>query len=95
MNINWRVRIKSKPFLMAVVAALLVFVYELAQLLGLQLPVAQEAVLNIISLFLTFLVTIGIVTDPTTPGMADSERASLYTVPGGTPEEQAFANKLK
>lgn len=90
-KINWRVRLKSKAFLTAVCAAGLVFLYELAQLLGFQVPVEQEAIMNVITLGLTLLATIGIINDPTTPGFVDSERARGYSVPGGTPDEHSPA----
>ena len=90
-HINWKVRLQSKTFLASVAAAALVFIYGLAQLLGLELPVAQEAVMNVVSMLLTLLATIGIITDPTTPGVEDSSRARRYSVPGGTPQEQSPA----
>lgn len=82
-KINWKVRAKSSTFWMGVVAAGLMFLYELAGLFGLALPFAQEELMRVVQMLLTFLATIGIITDPTTPGLEDSNRALGYLVPGG------------
>ena len=81
--INWKVRLKSKTFWVSAVSALLVFIYALAGLFGFALPVAQEEIMNVVVLFLALLSAVGIVNDPTTPGVKDSERALHYTEPGG------------
>ena len=82
MDINWKLRIMNKTTALALVSALVVFVYSVAQALGLELPVTQEQVMAAVTAVLTLLAGLGVVVDPTTPGVADSKRAQGYAEPG-------------
>lgn len=74
MNINWKLRFKNKATLAAIAATIIL----LAQQLGLKLP---DNVSEVVNTALTLLVLLGVVNDPTTAGLADSERAMTYTEP--------------
>ena len=74
-NINWKIRIKSKKFWLALVPAILLLAQTVATPfgynwditgLGVQLTAAVNAVFGLLALF-------GIVVDPTTSGASDSE----------------------
>lgn len=82
MKLNWALRLKNKATVLALVSALVVFVYSVAQALGLELPVTQEQVMSAVTAVLTVLAALGIVVDPTTPGASDSARALDYSEPG-------------
>lgn len=84
---NWKLRLKNKATLTALVAAAITFVYSVLGTLGIAPAVGQEQVTSLVSALLTVLAALGIVTDPTTPGVSDSERAKGYTEPGGGDDE--------
>nr|DAR24785.1 MAG TPA: holin [Caudoviricetes sp.] len=72
--INWKLRFKNKATLLAIAGTLIL----LAQQLGLKLPDNIEDVFNTV---LTLLVLLGVVNDPTTAGLKDSETALTYDKP--------------
>lgn len=72
--INFKLRLKNKATLVALISA----VFLMLQQFGLNIPHNIQDGLNT---FITILVILGIVTDPTTKGIADSERALSYTQP--------------
>lgn len=72
--INLKLRLQNKTTLVALISA----VFLMLQQLGLHIPSnIQEGV----NTFVGILVILGIVTDPTTKGIADSERALSYEQP--------------
>ena len=81
--INWRVRIKNKSFWLALIPAVLLVVQVFAALLGfdLQLDDLQVKLLACANAVFALLTVLGIVTDPTTAGIADSQRAMTYCAP--------------
>lgn len=74
MKINWKLRFKNKATLAAIVATALLLVQQL----GFKLP---DNINDVANTALTLLVLIGVVSDPTTSGVSDSERALTYTEP--------------
>lgn len=74
MKINWKLRFKNKATLAAIAATVIL----LAQQLGFKLP---DNVSDVVNTGLTLLVLLGVVSDPTTQGLSDSERAMTYTEP--------------
>ena len=83
MNINWVLRLKNKATLTALIAAALAFGYQVAGIFGVVPPVAQDALAQAAMLLVNLLVALGVVVDPTTAGISDSERAMNYTEPKG------------
>ena len=81
MNINWKVRLQNKTWLLAMAAALLAFVYQLLGLLGITPAVSQDQIAQLVGLAINVLVALGVVVDPTTSGMGDSTQAMTYTSP--------------
>lgn len=72
--INFKLRLQNKATLVALISA----VFLMLQQLGLEIPHnIQEGV----NTFVVILVILGIVTDPTTKGVADSEQALNYHEP--------------
>ena len=80
-KINWKVRFKNKTFVVAFVTSLVAFVYQLLGLLEIVPPVNQDSLMQTIMLIVNLLVTLGIITDPTTAGVTDSEQALNYNEP--------------
>lgn len=81
MKINWKLRLKNKVTLSALISAMVVFIYEVAGALGFILPVSQEQVLSAVAALLAVLVALGVIVDPTTTGVDDSKRAMGYDAP--------------
>lgn len=72
--INFKLRLQNKATLVALISA----VFLMLQQFGLEIPHnIQEGV----NTFVVILVILGIVTDPTTKGVADSKRALNYNKP--------------
>ena len=83
MNINWRLRLKNKATLTALISALVVFVFQVVVALGVTLPVGADQVMQAVTAVLTVLAALGIVTDPTTSGVGDSDEALQRNEPKG------------
>ena len=81
MKINWKVRLKNKTWLLAFAGAIVAFVYQILGMLGVVAPIAEDNVTQIIGLIINLLVALGIVQDPTTAGMSDSNEALSYSEP--------------
>ena len=83
MSINWKVRIKNKPFWLALIPALLLLVQVCAAPFGYDwdFGVLNAQLAAIVNALFAVLAILGIVADPTTKGMADSEQAMTYDEP--------------
>ena len=81
MNINWRVRLQNKTFLTGLISLVVVFVYDLLQLLEIAPTVTQSAVMQVAEGVLMILGMVGVIADPTTNGLTDSKQAMTYTSP--------------
>lgn len=82
-NINWAVRIKSKTFWLAMVPALFILVQAVGAPFGYNwdFVVLNQQLAAIINAAFAFLAILGVVTDPTTSGVSDSQQALTYTEP--------------
>lgn len=83
MNINWKVRLASKAFWVAIIPALLLLVQAIAAVFGytLDLDGIEARLLDLVNAVFAVLVILGIVNDPTTAGLSDSKLAMSYTKP--------------
>ena len=83
MGINWRVRIKNKAFWLAIIPAVLVLIQVVAAVFGVHFDFSdlQGKLLAVVDAVFVLLAILGIVTDHTTKGIGDSERALLYESP--------------
>ncbi len=81
MQINWKVRFQNKTFLAGLISLVVVFIYDLLQLLEIVPTVTQSAVMQVAEGILTILGMVGVIADPTTAGVADSKQALTYTSP--------------
>ena len=82
-NINWKIRIKNKTFWITLIPALLLLIQTIAAVFGLTLDFSDlnEKMLLVVNALFTVLAILGIVVDPTTTGVKDSERALTYNQP--------------
>ncbi len=83
MKINWKVRLKNKNFWMTLIPALLLLVQVVAGVFGHSLDLGDlgNKLLAVVNAAFGVLAILGIVTDPTTKGVSDSEQAMTYTKP--------------
>ena len=81
--INWKVRLASKTFWLALIPALLLLVQAIAAAFGftLELEGIEARLLDLVNAVFAVLVILGIVNDPTTAGLRDSQLAMSYTKP--------------
>ena len=81
MKINWKVRFKNKVWLGSFLSLVIGFIYSLLALFDVFPAVTQNLVVQLLNQVLTFLGLIGVIVDPTTAGMEDSDRAMGYEDP--------------
>lgn len=79
--INWKLRLKNKTTLLAIITAVIALVYQVLGMLGIVPGVSQSEVVQTVGLIINILAMVGIVTDPTTQGVSDSDRALGYDKP--------------
>ena len=80
MNINWKIRLQRKSFWLALVSLTVLLTQQL------HITVFTENWADILNTILSIFVLIGVINDPTTSGLTDSERALSY--------EKPFVDKL-
>lgn len=78
---NFILRLKNKATLTAIVGAILLFIKQITEAFGVDLSAEIEQVSGLIGAIITFLVGIGVVTDPTTVGVKDSGITKTYAKP--------------
>lgn len=83
MSINWKVRIRNKSFWLALIPAVLLLVQVCAAPFGYawDFGVLSAQLAAIVNALFAVLAILGIVADPTTEGMGDSEQALSYEKP--------------
>lgn len=81
--LNWKVRLKNKNFWIAIIPALLLVIQAVAELLGYHLDLGEvgNKLLSVVNAVFLVLSILGIVNDPTTEGLVDSELAMTYEIP--------------
>ena len=73
-NINWKLRFQNKATLLAIASTVILLIQQL----GFKLP---ENIADVVNTFLTLLVLVGVINDPTTEGISDTPKALTYTEP--------------
>ena len=81
MRVNWKVRFKNKTWLSLFISLIVGFTFNILKLFDIFPSITENTVLNIINEILTFLGLIGVLVDPTTDGLSDSNRAMTYVKP--------------
>lgn len=78
---NFKLRFKNKTTLIALIAALAGCAYQILGIIGITAPVTQDATMQAVTLICNILVGLGVLVDPTTRGIGDSQRAMNYNEP--------------
>lgn len=74
MKIKWIKRLQNKATLTALAAGVVALIYQILGWCGVVPQISQEEVINALGTFVNLLVLLGIVVDPTTDGIGDSEK---------------------
>lgn len=80
-KINWKVRLKNPVFWATFGPAAVSLIYLVLGLLDVVPTVSESSVIQIVATLIDALTTLGILVDPTTSGLQDSEQAMTYSVP--------------
>ena len=78
---NWKLRLQNKTTLIALIAAAVSLVYQVLGICGIVPRVSEDTILTAAGTLVNALALLGIVVDPTTKGIADSDRAMEYDKP--------------
>ena len=81
--INWKVRFANTAFWVAFVPAILLLIQVVAAVFGYALDLGDlgNKLLAVVNALFAVLALLGIVTDPTTAGVSDSNQALTYEKP--------------
>ena len=87
--INWQVRVHNRNFWLAIIPAALLLVQAVLACFGISWDYSQvsQELLGVVNALFAVLAILGIVADPTTEGIGDSERALGYDVPRGRSDD--------
>lgn len=78
---NWKLRVKNKTTLISLVSLIVAIVYQTLHMLGIVPTIDEQDALDWICRIIDLLALLGIVVDPTTEGIGDSELAMSYDEP--------------
>lgn len=83
MKINWKVRIKNKLFWVAMIPAIGILISSVAAVFGITVDFTDmnTKLLAVVEALFAVLALIGVVIDPTTAGLSDSDQAMTYEEP--------------
>lgn len=81
MKINWKVRLKNPVFWMTMIPALASFVYTVLGCFGVVPSISEDILVNALTSIITALATVGVLVDPTTKNVSDSDKAMMYSEP--------------
>lgn len=81
MKINWKLRLQNKATLWAVISLAVSIAYRVLDAAHVIPPFTADFVLEIAADGLSLLGLLGVIVDPTTAGVGDSERALGYEQP--------------
>lgn len=83
MKINWKVRINNKLFWLAFIPAMLMLIKAIANVFGYEMDLMniESNLIAVVEAVFLVLGVMGIVADPTTKGLGDSDAALTYEKP--------------
>ena len=79
--INWKLRLQNTTTLITLATTIVAAVYSILATFGVTPSITQDQTLNLVVAAVSVLVSIGVVTDPTTAGVSDSKQALSYETP--------------
>ena len=93
MKINIEARLKNKVFLISMSVLLISIIYKVLSLFEIAPSIDEHAILEVVSMVVDFLALLGVVVDPTTKGINDSERAMTYLTENDIRDKENLDNE--
>lgn len=81
MKLNLKVRMRHKTFILSLLALILSLASQIAGMFGIDITVYNDQITELAETILMILGLLGVVIDPTTSGLNDSEQAMSYEKP--------------
>ena len=83
MSINWKARVKNKYFWITLIPAVLLLIQAVLNIFGVSYDfgVLSDHLISAVNALFVVLTIIGVVNDPTTKGIKDSDLAMTYEKP--------------
>ena len=73
-NLNLKIRLKNKTFVITMMTTIIAFVYQMLAQFEIVPKITQDQTIQVLMLIVNILAGLGILVDPTTDGVKDSER---------------------
>lgn len=73
-NLNLKIRLKNKTFIITMMTTIIAFVYQMLAQFEIVPKITQDQTIQVLMLIVNILAGLGILVDPTTDGVRDSER---------------------
>jgi len=73
-NLNLKIRLKNKTFIITMMTTIIAFVYQLLAQFEIVPKITKDQIMQALMLIVNILAGLGILVDPTTDGVKDSER---------------------
>lgn len=73
-NLNLKIRLKNKTFIITMMTTIIAFVYQMLAQFEVVPKITQDQTMQVLMLIVNILAGLGILVDPTTDGLKDSER---------------------
>ena len=73
-NLNLKIRLKNKTFIITMMTTIIAFVYQMLAQFEVVPKITQDQTMQVLMLIVNILAGLGILVDPTTDGLTDSER---------------------
>lgn len=78
MKINLKARLKNKMFVLSASALVISFAYQMLSAFDIVPKITENEMTGLITMLVNILAFFGVLVDPTTEGINDSERAMTY-----------------
>ena len=78
MKINLKARLRNKMFVLSASALLISFVYQMLSAFDIVPEISENEISGLVAMVVNILAFFGVLVDPTTEGISDSERAMTY-----------------
>ena len=78
MKINFKARLKNKMFVLSASALVVSFVYQMLSAFDIVPKITESEITGLITVVVNILALMGVIVDPTTEGISDSDRAMTY-----------------
>lgn len=73
-NLNLKIRLKNKTFIITMMTTIIAFVYQMLAQFEIVPKITQDQTIQVLMLIVNILAGLGILVDPTTDGIKDSEK---------------------